>query len=269
MGQARRWRQGARVGVPLLRGAWDLCTGSVWLAAIACRIFHHVPQESMFLLCCGRTAREPGKTSGRSNRESQVTHRSVKVLLGLALINGAALPVGRDKTAFGRAPSPTRCTMEIRPGTRDSLTPTLLLGRPSRDTIEAGPGDVDRRIWFSSRAIRIHGQVVRVDSILGPGADLVRRALNARHSSDVIVVPWANNPGCGIEVWSRSAEWTTPDSAGLFSVRLRPESLWVSGRPTFDAFFAVNYSYAYGPHTVGPHTHLRDATGAPPAGIAR
>lgn len=150
--------------------------------------------------------------------------------------------------------------MEVLPGARDSLT-TTLLGRATRDTIEAGAGVVAGTIWKGSRRA-IYGQVVRVDSMLGPGADLARRALNARQSTEVLVVPWGNNPGCGIDVWRQSALWTTPDSSGLFSLRLRPASVWVSGRPTFDAFYAVNYSYAFGPYTVGPHTEFRGPTGA-------
>jgi hypothetical protein len=43
---------------------------------------------------------------------------------------------------------------------------------------------------------------------------------------------------------------------------LRPESFWVSGRPTFDAFFAVVYSYADGPYTVGPHFVFNGSSGA-------
>jgi hypothetical protein len=154
--------------------------------------------------------------------------------------------------------SSARCTREILPGARDSLT-TTLLGRATRDTIEAGGGAVDRSIWYWSRRA-IYGQVVRVDSMLGPGSDVARRALNARGSTEVLIVPWGNNSGCGIDVWGVSALWTTPDSSGLFSLRLRPESLWVSGRPTFDAFFARNYSYADGPYTVGPHFVFNGST---------
>src|SRR5690349_16328545 len=36
---------------------------------------------------------------------------------------------------------------------------------------------------------------------------------------------------------------------------------WASGRPTFDAFYAGNYSYVIGPFTAGPHFAGYDATG--------
>ena len=185
-----------------------------------------------------------------------------KLLRALALVSAVAAALGRrDTAAHAETSSPSRCTMAILPGARDSLT-TTLLGRATGDTIEAGGGAVDRLIWEGPRRRAIYGQVVRVDSMLGPGADLARKALTAGHSTAVLIVPWGNNPGCGIDVWRWSAMWTTPDSSGLFSVRLRPESLWVSGRPTFDALFAGNYSYADGPYTVGPHTVFNDPTGA-------
>jgi hypothetical protein len=181
--------------------------------------------------------------------------------LHFALIAAVAASFGdRGAAAHVDKLSSARCSMGIHPGARDSLT-TTLLGRAARDTIEAGGGGVDRSIWYWSRRA-IYGQVVRVDLMVGPGSDLARRALRARRSTEVLIVPWGNSPGCGIDVWRHSALWTTPDSSGLFSLRLRPESLWVSGRPTFDAFFAVNYSYADGPYTVGPHFVSNGSTGA-------
>ena len=182
-------------------------------------------------------------------------------LHGFVLIATMALSLGhRAAPARVETLSSTRCTMGIRPGARDSLT-TTLLGRATRDTIEAGGGVVDKSIWYWSRRA-IYGQVIRVDSMLGPGSIRARRALSARRSTEVLVVPWGNNSGCGLDVWRHSALWTTPDSSGLFALRLRPDSFWVSGRPTFDAFFAGNYSYADGPYTVGPHFVFNGSTRA-------
>ena len=184
-----------------------------------------------------------------------------RVLPGFALAATIAASAGTTHAAERPATSSgVRCTMAIVPGARDSLT-TTLLGHAGRDTIAAGAGVVDR--WIVGRSDQsIFGQIVQVDSMLGPGADLVRRALDARQSTEVLIVPWGNNSGCGVDLWRHSALWIRPDSSGLFSVRLRPESLWVSGRPTFDAFFAVNHSYVDGPYTVGPHTVIRGLTEA-------
>jgi hypothetical protein len=183
-------------------------------------------------------------------------------LLGSFALTAAIVVSGAriDEREGPATSSAMPCTKEIFPGFRDSLT-TTLLGRAGRDTIAAGAGVVDRRIAGGFGQF-IHGQVVLVDSMLGPGAHLARRAPGARQSTEVLIVPWGNNPDCGIDLWRHSALWIRPDSSGLFSVRLRPESLWVSGRPTFDAFFAVNYSYADGPHIIGPHTVIRGLTEA-------
>jgi hypothetical protein len=187
--------------------------------------------------------------------------RCDRLLDSFVLIAAVTAAAGqRDAAAHATTASSMHCSMGILPGARDSLT-TTLLGRATRDTVAAGGGLVDRSIWDRpDRAI--YGQIVRVDSMLGPGAQVVRQALHARRSTEVLIVPWGNSAGCGIDVWRRSALWVSPDSSGLFSLRLRPESLWVAGRPTFDAFFAVNYSYADGPYTVGPHFVFNDSAGA-------
>jgi len=141
--------------------------------------------------------------------------------------------------------------MGIDPGRRDTLNNTLLLGRGARDTVAVSGRVVD---WWTSPPGRpLFGQLVRTTSMLGPAAEPTRRAFHARKSTEVVIVPWGNSPGCSIDAWRHSAQWTTPDSAGLYTVRLRPESLWASGRPTFDAFYAGNYSYVIGPFTAGPH----------------
>ena len=188
--------------------------------------------------------------------------RSDKLLHGLALVLTATVVASqgrRDAAAHVETSSRTRCTMDILPGARDSLT-TTRLGRATRDTIETGGGVVAWPIRVGSHRA-IYGQVVRVDSMPGPGADLARRALVARHHRGAHCSQ-GEQPGCGNDVWRGSALWTTPDSSGLFSLRLRPTSLWVSGRPTFDAFFAGKYSYADGPYTVEPHTIFSGPTGA-------
>src|SRR5688500_18313065 len=88
--------------------------------------------------------------------------------LALALTATVVTSLGRpDAVAHGETLSGAQCTSEVLPGARDSLT-TTLLGRATRDTIEAGAGVVHGTMWMGSRRA-IYGQVVRVDSMLGPG----------------------------------------------------------------------------------------------------
>lgn len=172
----------------------------------------------------------------------------------------SGLLVGRSMAARYVALGASRCTMSILSTARDSVA-TYLLGRATPDTVLAGAEPVLSSFWQRpNRAV--YGQVVRVDSLSGPDAHATRGALTNRRSTEVVVVPWGYSSGCGPDFWRESARWTTPDSSGLFSVRVRPESLWIAGRPTFDALYASIYSYAYGPYTVGPHTHFAATAGA-------
>ena len=188
--------------------------------------------------------------------------RSEKLLPVAALATMVAAFAG-ERGAASRVTSSTAmsCSMGIEPGARDSLNNTLVLGRASNDTVAVSPNVVDQ--WTRPGPDHpMYGQLVRVTSMLGPGAEPTRRAFRAQKSADAVIVPWGNSPGCSIYVWRYSALWTTPDSSGLYSVRLRAESLWAGGRPTFDAFYAGNYSYVIGPYTAGPHFAGFDATGA-------
>ena len=156
-------------------------------------------------------------------------------------------------------PATSRCTIERLSVVRDPVA-TYLLGQATPDTVLAGVGMILPTRWQRSDD-PVYGQLVRVDSLDGPDAERVREALAKLRSSEAVLVPWAYGPGCETARWTRSARWTSPDSSGLFTLRLRPESLWVAGRPTFDALRASVLSYAYGPHTVGPHTRFRGPAG--------
>lgn len=173
-----------------------------------------------------------------------------------AVICGAVAP---RYSAHGS--SIVRCFMRGFARSRDSAT-TYLLGRATADTILAGTGLVISQPDVSwARNPPVFGQLVQVERLEGAHAEDVRRVLAARRSSEVVVVPWGYRANCGIDFWRRSARWTTPDSEGFYSLRLRPESLWVSGQPTFDARYASVYSYAYGPYTLGPQDTVRYESG--------
>lgn len=167
-----------------------------------------------------------------------------------------AMIASAERLSADRSP-PARCSLSAFATTRDTAV-TYLVARGTGDTVNAGLGNVP--IPPSSQlghAAAVFGQIFRVDSIGGSGADAVRRALGAKDTSGVIIVPWGYNPACATDFWSGSSRWVTPDSAGFFSLRLRAESLWVNRRPTFDAMLASVYSYADGPYTAGPRSTFR------------
>src|SRR5687767_14264037 len=70
------------------------------------------------------------------------------------------------------------CTMEMLSPARDSVA-TYLLGRATPDTVLAGAGSVLSS--FPQRSYpAVYGQIVRVDSLSGPDANVARAALANR-----------------------------------------------------------------------------------------
>lgn len=147
--------------------------------------------------------------------------------------------------------TPRRCSLIYYPNTQPEL---YFLGRGTRDTAIAGAGDVREGGGIFQRpgapiADRItrpvYGQVVRVSRVGGSlGPRLERAMRNARR--EVLLVPWGYGSDCGVGLWGGSARWSQVDAVGLFTARLRPESLWVDRRPTLDVFAAWYEPYPHG-----------------------
>jgi hypothetical protein len=152
--------------------------------------------------------------------------------------------------------------MSIFAQSRDS-TMTYMLGRALADTVLAGPGLVMRQTgWKRIMARPVFGQLVALERIEGVSAAAIQQAMERRRTNQAVIVPWGNDPGCRTDYWIFGARWLTPDSVGFLTARLRPESLWVGGQPTFDAIHAGLYSYAYGRYIAGPERSPGD-TAAP------
>jgi hypothetical protein len=148
------------------------------------------------------------------------------------------------------APSGTVCSIVPFPAVRDSQT-TAFIGRALADTLYAGPGDVRYTLfgghWSSDRGDRqIYGQRIKVLRLEGAGADRLRNAFAARRDSSVVVVPWDYDASCQPTPWRRTAGFTTPETIGVFTVRLRSENHWADGLPTFDALQADVEPYPHG-----------------------
>jgi hypothetical protein len=105
---------------------------------------------------------------------------------------------------------------------------------------------------FMTRNLRAYGQFMVADSFVGPGSDRVRAEFARSGSRDIVVVPWGYGGMCEVSFWYGTAQFTTPDQEGFYVLQLRPDSLWVQQRPTFDAVYAQLYSYAPGTNLAGP-----------------
>jgi hypothetical protein len=129
-------------------------------------------------------------------------------------------------------------------------TATLFLARATRDTARAGQGLVfqQRNTALQADQRPVFGQIVELERAVGAGADRVLSTRpGTRGSVRAVVVPWRVDLACGPNFWRGSAQWTQPDSLAVYVAELRPDSLWVEGRPTFDALRAEVNTYAYGP----------------------
>ena len=132
-----------------------------------------------------------------------------------------------------------------------SVDDPYFIGTARPDTLLAGPGTLrptgkgGHAGYGRPRAI--FGQLVRIDTIAGRHADRIRRALGTFREPEVLLVPWDYDPGCQTTYWNGSARWTEPGLVGFYTASLRPDSLWVGGRPTLDVFYGSTKPYPHNP----------------------
>lgn len=177
-------------------------------------------------------------------------------LVALALLVAVATAPTRDGAIMTNVDETTRCSLGMYPPP-DSQT-TYVLARGTDDTVVAGAGMIKLSAASPRRTSPVYGQVLRVDSVTLANAPAIRGALAARRSNEIVVVPWSYAPDCGNAHWHATARWVTPELLGVFPLWLRPESLWVTNRPTFDAKQATIGAYGYGIGLTGPQTVIRD-----------
>ena len=150
----------------------------------------------------------------------------------------------------GRRPaeSPVCSRMTFAVG-RDTVT-TFFVGRALPDTVLTGPGTVRFEAtsghWGSGNARPIYGQIIAIDQLGGAGARALEAAFVRAGARRVVVVPWDYDAACQPVPWSGSRKWVETTEPGFYRVRLRPESLWVDGRPVLDAFTADLDPYPHG-----------------------
>jgi hypothetical protein len=151
---------------------------------------------------------------------------SAVALTGLFLGNAAApdQPNALAKSVCSMLPTP-RLKAETEP---------YFLGIATPDTVLAGPGETQLRrgeghFAVSGATWSVYGQLVTVTRAGGTSRGI-------ESGSQVVVVPWDYDPACRPVIWGRSSAWVPVSGHRFFYPRLRAESLWVGGVPTFDAF---------------------------------
>jgi hypothetical protein len=171
------------------------------------------------------------------------------IVCGLVLIAALAIPTAGIPLSL-RPTGSGLCSLSPLPLGRDTAE-TYFVGTALADTILAGPGDVkpspDGGHWGRGEPRAVYGQLVRVDTLGGAQAQVVREAIPNSQSRDVVIVPWDYDPACEPTYWSMSARWVEPGLVGFYEVKLRPRPQWAGNRPTFDAFTADLEPYPHGP----------------------
>jgi hypothetical protein len=114
----------------------------------------------------------------------------------------------------------------------------MMIAAPTVDSLFAGPGKTKYRLGPGHHGPvydrPIYGQVMRVDSALGPGA---------RPGSRVVLVPWDYDSMCNEVPWGSSFLWRRPTARGLYTAALRDSVDWAGGLPTYDVFVTEGQPY--------------------------
>lgn len=173
----------------------------------------------------------------------------LRMLSAFGVAVGTVVTLGAGETERADAATPPRCSIAANLTGRDTSA-THFLAVALEDTVLAGPGTVKASPFGGHTGPggprAVYGQILRVDTVGGVGSDAMRTAFTTLGTREVIVVPWDYDPGCEPTFWNGSARWTEPGKTGFYTVRIRPDSSWVGGRPTFDAFMAVLEPYPHG-----------------------
>jgi hypothetical protein len=144
----------------------------------------------------------------------------------------------------------TRCSIGLAPGSLSSKE-TVLLATGASDTILVGQGSTRPSTEGGHAGTGapgpIYGQVFNVARFTGANAVLLSDVFHERGDSHAVIVPWDYDSGCRPSRWTRGFAWVPGGRPGTFTVRLRPDSLWVNGMPVFDAFLADFEPYPLSP----------------------
>lgn len=136
---------------------------------------------------------------------------------------------------------PPACTVTVAPGYLHSSELSLFAARAEKDTVFVGVEPVPSSFSERSQPIvlrdAVWGQAFTIDRLMGAAERLLRQG-----AIEAVLVPWAYDQACEPIYWKHdSVQWVEPRVRGVFMGRLRPESFWIDGRPTFDIAFARHF----------------------------
>ena len=112
---------------------------------------------------------------------------------------------------------------------------TRFLVRPLRVRVPDGTWVQNRYTFTGARpeTVAVYGELLTVDTMVGPDAQLLANAFHRLGRAVIAVVPWQTGTACERRAWS--GDWYLSDSAEAFlSTRLQAPERWINGIPTFD-----------------------------------
>jgi hypothetical protein len=128
---------------------------------------------------------------------------------------------------------------------------TVVLALATGDTLLAGPGAIRTGEGGghsgSGAPGPIYGQLFRVQRLARADSARVAAVLERRGDDRVAIVPWDYDPTCVPVRWTRGFAWVKSAEPAVFTLTLRPDSLWVDGVPVFDAIAAATEPYPHSP----------------------
>ena len=161
-----------------------------------------------------------------------------------------AVFVGLSPVVLGGATGDgTRCNLNISPAVWWRAE-TILLASATRDTMLAGPGEIEPSPHVGHTGPGgtgpIHGQVFVVERFKGLDSARLASAFAQMSEPRAFIVPWDYDEMCRPTRWTASGPaWVPTGEQGTFTVKLRPDSLWIEGTPVFDAFYAAFEPYPW------------------------
>jgi hypothetical protein len=132
----------------------------------------------------------------------------------------------------------TTCTIVTHPWIAPRATNRFIV-RPLAERVPAGSSIQPRLQPFPTAhtldTIPVFGQLLSVDTVVGPDADQLRVAFSKLGRAVIIVVPWGIDAACQRRAWTSDTLYLQKGKQAFVATSLRSPSNWINGIPTVDS----------------------------------
>ena len=132
----------------------------------------------------------------------------------------------------------TTCTIVTHPWIAPRATNRFIV-RPLAERVPAGSSIQPRLQPFPTAhtldTIPVFGQLLAVDTVVGPDAEQLRMAFGKLGRAVIVVVPWGTDAACQRRAWAADKLYLQEREQAFVATRLLPPSNWIHGIPTIDS----------------------------------